>query len=108
MWIRHADYKWVLHVHPTASGMRDTSSHLWVTLVHVQVATSQHIDADRLLRLVPQGALLVVRALLLERFGRHKEVLWCESCRCYLSQQLNQRDPGPHVFNAPLHQYLYH
>lgn len=44
-------------------------------LLSLQVADSQHIDADRLLRLVPAGQLLEVRALLLERFGRHQEIL---------------------------------
>lgn len=41
------------------------------------MAESQHIDADRLLRMVPAGRLLEVRALLLERFGRHQEILRC-------------------------------
>ena len=41
----------------------------------MQLVDSEHIDADRLLRLVPAGQLLEVRALLLERFGRHQEIL---------------------------------
>ena len=41
----------------------------------MQLVDSEHIDADRLLRLVPAGQLLEVRALLLEPFGRHQEIL---------------------------------
>jgi hypothetical protein len=44
-------------------------------MCHLQVADSEHIDADRLLRLLPVGQLLEIRALLLEHFGRHQEIL---------------------------------
>ena len=42
-----------------------------------QVTSSEHIDAKRLLLLVPHEApqLLEVRALLLERLGRHQDAL---------------------------------
>ena len=40
-----------------------------------QVMTSEHLDADRLLRMLPSAAWLEIRALLLERFGRHNEIL---------------------------------
>lgn len=36
---------------------------------------SPHLDADRLLRMLPAAALLEIRALLLERFGRHLDIL---------------------------------
>ncbi len=39
--------------------------------------TSEHLDADRLLRMLPSAAWLEIRALLLERFGRHNEILRC-------------------------------
>ena len=39
--------------------------------------TSDHLDADRLLRMLPSAAWLEIRALLLERFGRHNEILRC-------------------------------
>ena len=44
-----------------------------------QVTTSQHIDAARLLLLVPKGGFLELRALLLERLDRHMEALRCHS-----------------------------
>lgn len=40
-----------------------------------QILASSHVDADAVLRLIPPGQLLEVRALLLERFGRHQEIL---------------------------------
>ena len=40
-----------------------------------QVTTSQHIDAARLLLLVPKSGFLELRALLLERLDRHMEAL---------------------------------
>ncbi len=40
-----------------------------------QVTTSEHIDAARLLLLVPKGGLLELRALLLERLDRHMDAL---------------------------------
>lgn len=44
-----------------------------------QVTTSQHMDAARLLLLVPKGGFLELRALLLERLDRHMEALRCLS-----------------------------
>ena len=43
-----------------------------------QIMTSSHLEAERLLRMLPASALLVIRALLLEHFGRHDEILRCE------------------------------
>ncbi len=43
------------------------------------MTTSQHIDAARLLLLVPKGGFLELRALLLERLDRHMEALRCRS-----------------------------
>ncbi len=42
--------------------------------------TSEHLDADRLLRMLPSAAWLEIRALLLERFGRHNEILRSALC----------------------------
>ena len=41
----------------------------------IQVTTSDHIDAARLLLLVPKGGFLELRALLLERLDRHMDAL---------------------------------
>ncbi len=48
-----------------------------------QVMTSEHLDADRLLRMLPSAAWLEIRALLLERFGRHNEILRCAADSCH-------------------------
>lgn len=44
-----------------------------------QVTTSQHLDAARLLLLVPKGGFMELRAVLLERLDRHMEALRCHS-----------------------------
>lgn len=53
---------------------------MWVGTVHelqvlTQVTTSEHIDAARLLLLVPKGGFLELRARLLERLDRHMDAL---------------------------------
>ena len=56
----------------------------------LQVTSSVHIDAARLLLLVPKGGFLDLRALLLERLDRHMEALRCALHRrpCFPLQSL--------------------
>jgi len=41
----------------------------------IQIMVSSHLDSERMLRMLPAAALLEIRALLLERTGRHDEIL---------------------------------
>ena len=57
---------------------------LQAVCVPVQVTSSEHVDAKRLLLMVPAEApqFLEVRALLLERLGQHQEALECAHLPC--------------------------
>lgn len=41
----------------------------------VQASTSEHVDPNKLLNLLPANGLPHLRAVLLERLGRHQEAL---------------------------------
>lgn len=41
----------------------------------LQVLESEHVDAQQLLLMLPSGSLPELRALLLERIGKHQEAL---------------------------------
>ena len=54
------------------------SASLWrqsLMLFATQVLTSEHVDAQHILLMLPSGQLPEVRALLLERIGQHQEAL---------------------------------
>ena len=44
-------------------------------LLAMQVLTSEHVDAQHILLMLPSGQLPELRALLLERIGQHQEAL---------------------------------
>ena len=50
----------------------------------VQALNSEHIDPHKLLTLLPAHGLPHLRAILLERLGRHQEALRCSCLRLQL------------------------
>ena len=50
--------------------------------------TSQFIDAERLLKVIPHARLLEIQALLQKHLGDHKEALRLEPCCCACASTL--------------------
>ncbi len=69
----------------TNQRLTDIADSAWCCL---QLMTSQFIDAERLLKVIPHARLLEIQALLQKHLGDHKEALRLVPCCCTCASTL--------------------
>lgn len=72
--------------HGQCTRQADIADSAWCCL---QLMTSQFIDAERLLKVIPHARLLEIQALLHKHLGDHKEALRLVLCCCLCFNSLN-------------------
>ena len=71
--------------HGQTTCQTDIADSAWCRL---QLMTSQFIDAERLLKVIPHAQLLEIQALLQKHLGDHKEALRLVPCCCACASTL--------------------